>query len=415
MAKTKKDKKKQTEGIPEKNPAKQSVKVKREDSDEKKKKKRISKNTTIIIVLVVVAALVVGVSVLAYTGVISDWIASFSEEEDDDDDDDYELTGGVAATVDGVNITEDTVSEYIMEIREYYSLDDDDDWAYYLEYYGYDCEDYRNDVIDSYVEQILIAEAIQEYDLSVTEEEIDEAWDEAASSYDSEETFLEIIEYMGYDEDEYRDALEEDLLEEKLTEAVAPEDDVTDDELIEYINDNLTDYNYSRRSSHILIEVEDTDDEDELEEAEIEATAALNQIEDGELTFDEAVEEYSDDSSKDDGGDVGWDCLSDFVDEYQDALDELEVGEISDITLSDYGYHIIKCTDYFYIEDEVTSLDEVPEEIQEDALDAMTSEQVSEDYEEWYEEYYAAADIEIFDMPEDVPYYVEVEEDDEDE
>ena len=412
--------KEQQSELPGKNPATRSVKVKRDPKPEEKPtkkqkkkeaKRKLSKTGKIVLVIIGVIAMVLSISVMACSGIAS--------TVTDDDDEDYELTGGVAATVNGVNITEDTITEYIMSIRESYGYDEDEDWAQFLYDYAYTPETYREDAIQYYIEELLTTMAINEYEITVTDEEIDEAWDEAVESYGDEDSFLAILELMGYDEDSYREAIESSLQEDKLIETVAPEEEVTDDQIIEYFNENLDDYNDSRRSSNILIEVEDTDDEDELAEAEAEAEEVLELIESGDLTFEEAAEQYSDDSSADDGGDVGWDCQSSFVDEYQSALDELEVDEVSDIVLSDYGYHIIMCTDYFYVEDSVSSVDEIPEDFQDEVSEILLETQVEEDYAAWLDEYEASADIEIFDMPEDVPYNVDMslaeETDDEDE
>ena len=414
-----KNRKNTSDGLPAKNPATRSVKVKRDPEPAKKptKKERkakaksgLSKTAKIVLVVIGVAAMVLSVSAVAISGVLS---------VSDEDDEDYELTGGVAATVNDVNITEDTISEYIMSIREAYGYDEDADWAQFLYDSGYTPETYREEIIQEYIDELLVTMAINEYEITVTDEEIDEEWNEAVESYGDEDSFLTILSYMGYDEDSYREALESSLQEEKLTDTVAPEEEVTDDQIVEYFNENLDSYNDTRRSSHILIEVEDTEDEEELAEAEAEAEEVLELIESGELTFEEAAAEYSDDSSAEDGGDVGWDCQSSFVDEYQEALDELEVDEVSGIVLSDYGYHIIMCTDYFYVEDSVSSVDEIPEDFQDEVSEILLETQVEEDYAAWLDEYEASADIEIFDMPEDVPYNVDMslaeETDDEDE
>ena len=47
----------------------------------------------------------------------------------------------------------------------------------------------------------------------------------------------------------------------------------------------------------------------------------LDKINAGEISFDDAVSKYSEDTgSKDNKGDVGWDKLTSFVDEYQSCL-----------------------------------------------------------------------------------------------
>lgn len=323
-------------------------------------------------------------------------------------DDDYTLTGGVAATVNGTQITEDTVTEQIMSTRSSYGYDDDEDWAEYLASNDMTPESYRESVIDSLIDSVLVSQAERDADITVSDDEVEEEWQEIVSSYDSEDAFIEVLEQIGYTEDSYKEMIRENLVSEKFEETVAPAEEPTDEEIVEYANENLDTYNNARRSSQILISVDSDADDDTREEALQEAQDILDQINAGEISFEDAAEEYSDDSSADDGGDVGWDVLNSFVDEYQEALDGLSVGEVSDVVESDYGYHIIMCTDIFSVDGSVTSIDEIPEDLQSTFSETIQSNNQSEAYTEWLENYRDEADIEIFDMPEDVPYNVDM-------
>ena len=108
------------------------------------------------------------------------------------------------------------------------------------------------------------------------------------------------------------------------------------------------------------------------------------------------------------GGDVGWDKLTTFVTEYQDALSQLAPGQMSGIVETTYGYHIIKCTDLFHVDGEVTSVDQIPEEIRDQFVQTIEQTAQSTAYNEWFEQYVADADIQINPMPEDVPYNVDM-------
>ena len=106
---------------------------------------------------------------------------------------------------------------------------------------------------------------------------------------------------------------------------------------------------------------------------------------------------------------MGWDKLTSFVTEYQDALSNLEKGQVSGIVETTYGYHIILCTDYFHVDGEVSSLDGVPQEIQDYISNVVKSQEESTAYDAWWEDYKEKADIEINPMPEDVPYNVSLD------
>ena len=292
---------------------------------------------------------------------------------------------------------------------EAYGYDSDEDWAQYLSDSGLTPESYREQVIDSYAQQYLLTAAQNEYNITVSDEEIQEAWDEAVSVYDSEDAFIEQLSTFGYTEESYKESLGNSLAQEKLRDEVAPVDEPTDDDIVAYFNENSSALNDARRSSNLLIKVDSDASDDEKAEAKATAEDVLAKINAGDLTFEEAVEEYSDDTaSASDGGDVGWDKLTTFVTEYQDALSQLGEGDVSGVVETSYGYHIIKCTELFHVDGELSKADEIPEEIRDAISDAIVSEEQGAAYTEWWENYQEQADLEINPMPEDVPYNVDM-------
>ncbi len=106
---------------------------------------------------------------------------------------------------------------------------------------------------------------------------------------------------------------------------------------------------------------------------------------------------------------MGWDKLSSFVEAYQTALDGLEKGQISGVVESDYGYHIIQCTDVFSVDGEVTSMDQMPEALRENTFSSsVKSTNQRTAYNDWLTATREEADIQINDMPENVPYNVDM-------
>jgi parvulin-like peptidyl-prolyl isomerase len=107
------------------------------------------------------------------------------------------------------------------------------------------------------------------------------------------------------------------------------------------------------RSRHILVQpdpdlddqAEATDEQWAAAEAEAEEVAELVSAEDAD--WFELAEEYSDDpGSGGRGGDLGWydPEAPRFVEEFTDALADLEVGEVSEPVRTDFGWHVIQKT-----------------------------------------------------------------------
>lgn len=308
------------------------------------------------------------------------------------------LTGGVAATVNGTEIAEDDVTTVIKNLRASYSLEDQDAWGNYLASTGTTPDEIRSNVIDSFVEQELQKQGAEERGVTVEDSEIDTYVNYIKANYDNDEKWQQALQQAGFDDEAaYRENIKESLLGNALIGSFTA-DDPTDDEIVEYASTAVT-FDVAKRSSHILFDVNDQET----------AQSVLDQINAGTLDFAEAAKEYSTDTgSAENGGDVGWDQLTSFVEEYQTALDGLAVGQVSGLVESDYGWHIIKCTDEFTPPEEITSIDQLPQEFVDAYRDAVKQQKQQEAYQAWYDEYKAAADIVINDMPEGLPYAVDM-------
>ncbi len=98
-------------------------------------------------------------------------------------------TGGVAATVNGVEIQEDTVTAAIEGIREQMGTTDEDSWGQWLAENDYTPESVRQEIIDSYVDQELIKQGSESMDIHADEEEVNQYVESMRSNYDTDEAW----------------------------------------------------------------------------------------------------------------------------------------------------------------------------------------------------------------------------------
>ena len=267
----------------------------------------------------------------------------------------YGYTGGVAATVNGAEIQEDTITKYIQDFRTSSDLTSDDDWGNWMKENSFDPATVRDQVIDYYVENELKKQACDEKGITVEQSQVDDEINNMKANYDSDDAWKQALSSAGLTEDQYRESVEAGLLDKALEDAVAGDAATADDsKVLDMLNTYYTMFNGAKKSSHILFASSDTEKAQEV----------LDQISAGTLDFAEAAKQYSTDTaSAADGGNVGWDAINSFVTDYTDALDGLSVGQVSGLVTSDYGIHIIKCTDYFHVDESVTSIDQVPKKI----------------------------------------------------
>jgi len=118
---------------------------------------------------------------------------------------------------------------------------------------------------------------------------------------------------------------------------------VSDEDISTYYKENIQDYRQEeqRKISHILIEF--NDDEVKAKEQAIDILAKINSGED----FSTLAAEYSADTfSGENGGDLDWlerGSMDEVFDEQAFSL--ADIGNVTDVVKTEYGFHIIKLTD----------------------------------------------------------------------
>ena len=109
------------------------------------------------------------------------------------------------------------------------------------------------------------------------------------------------------------------------------------------INEAYERMRYDVNASHILFRLnENSTPSDTLLKYNL-AKKAKSRIESGEITFEQAVAEYSEETSN--NGNLGYFTAFDMVYSFETAVYTTEVGKISDIVKTKYGYHLVKVND----------------------------------------------------------------------
>jgi foldase protein PrsA len=163
-----------------------------------------------------------------------------------------------------------------------------------------------------------------DYDAEIAKIKEQNAWDDA--------TFTTQLESAGFTLDELKEQMKPQLI---LTKLVEPQIQVTDEEIKTYYDENKTQYETPEqvKASHILVETKE------------EAADLLAQIKGG-ADFAELAKAHSKDpGSAVQGGDLGFFGKGQMVAPFEEAAAALEIGEVSGIVESEFGFHIIKLTD----------------------------------------------------------------------
>lgn len=112
----------------------------------------------------------------------------------------------------------------------------------------------------------------------------------------------------------------------------------------------------------------------------------------GRTSFARAAQELSQDGSASQGGDLGWTSPGQFVPEFEQVMNRLQAGQISDPLVSRFGVHILEVTDRRTVT--------VPEKEQRDmARAALRDKRQDESYERWVEDVRGNAYVELREPP----------------
>ena len=206
-------------------------------------------------------------------------------------------------------------------------------------------------VLDEMIESELILIKAKESDIEIDEYAIKKMAEQELESLKSQfenelefrqqlkaETGLTITELKDYYEDLIR---EQKLRESVISQEITSQVHVTDAEIEEFYQENLTDIPIRKESDRIgmiIVKMEPSKEtEEELKREIYEIKDKLNKGAD----FAKLAKEYSDCPSAPNGGDLGWVERGMMVKPFEDAAYKLEVGEISDLVETQFGYHLI--------------------------------------------------------------------------
>ena len=312
--------------------------------------------------------------------------------------------GAVAATVNGENIMEADVTRTIEDMRSVNDqFQDDAAWAAALAAEGLTPESLREQVVEQLVGQVLLEQEAEAQGISLDEvaSEVDQSIESLETQAGGKDAMLSVLKASGFgSEDQYRDYLTRSMLSGKLANQVVSLDEPTDEELQTYAAEHGSEYE-GRRSSHILITNDSGDDPEGLAQ-EVLAKALAGE------DFAALAAEYSEDpGSAANGGDVGWDWAATFVSGYQNALDALAEGAITPQPAeSEFGYHIIKCTQRYVVPASGAVFAEMPAEAQQDIRTKVANSKLTEAFNEHMAKVRENAEVTVNEMPSGLSYDV---------
>jgi foldase protein PrsA len=224
---------------------------------------------------------------------------------------------------------------------------------------------------------IVSQSAEDEYGISFTDEELeaeaDSIFEDAAQEGQTREEFLDA---NGVTEEFLLQVANQQLLDEKLRELLAPDVEAPTQEEIDDARDVAAADLAEVCLSHILVATED------------EANDVLGRLDAGEEFADLAAELSLDTGSGADGGVIECSPPSRFVPEFADAAMAAEIGEVTEPVETQFGFHLILVSDR-------TEADPADLPSDEELTQQLTDQAVATAANDWFIEQVEAATVEV--------------------
>ncbi|MDD5086655.1 MAG: peptidylprolyl isomerase, partial [Candidatus Nanoarchaeia archaeon] len=186
------------------------------------------------------------------------------------------------------------------------------------------------------INEVLLLQEAKNKGISVTDKEVSDTIKDIVDYYGiSEEEFQQTLQQQGITTEFFEEYYRKQIMMSKLiNETILTRIDVSDEEVAQYYETNKNSFIVPEQVnvSHILVNTTG------------EAEQVLNLLKKGD-DFAELARQRSECTSAQMGGNLGYFQRGMMVKEFEDAAFSLEIGEISDIVESEFGYHIIKLHD----------------------------------------------------------------------
>jgi len=192
---------------------------------------------------------------------------------------------------------------------------------------------FKKNILDQLINYELFYQQAKKEKVKISNNDINLEIDKIKDNFSSTEEFNEALKANNITLVRLKEDIKRQLMINSILEETRNQVSISDEELLEYYNENKESFLELEQvhARHILLETEEA------------ANNLLLQLKEGIIDFAEIAKEKSIGPSAPSGGDLGFFARGQMVKEFENAAFSLEPGEISGVVQTQFGYHIIKC------------------------------------------------------------------------
>jgi peptidyl-prolyl cis-trans isomerase C len=290
--------------------------------------------------------------------------------------------GDIAAKVNGVPITTQELNRsFQAHVQVPYSTVQEDPRA----------KEILRQILDNLIDRELLLQQAKSLKMAVPPQQVDAQMQQLAQRFPSPEAFEQALTAQNFTVDAVKKDVESQLLRQQLVKKeILDKVNVSARDVQTFYDKNKNKYVEEEqvRARHILIRV--PQEVSPADDAKLKGRAddALKRAKKGE-DFAALAKEFSDDGSKETGGDLGFFPRGRMVAGFEEAAFALQPGQMSEIIRTQFGYHIIKVEERKA--GRALPFDEAKGQVKED----LTQEQTYERYQQYVAGLRGKAKVEV--------------------
>jgi peptidyl-prolyl cis-trans isomerase C len=206
--------------------------------------------------------------------------------------------------------------------------------------------DVKKEVLENLINLELLYQESRKEGKKAEAAEVDQQMAALKERFPNKEDFQAALKSRNLTESDVRGQIEKGMSIQRLIEGRFDKIEISEKEAKEYYDSHQDLFMQPEqvRASHILIKVDSGAEEAKKVEARKKLEEIRKKIQEG-GDFEAMAEEFSEDSSGKQGGDLGYFGRGQMVKPFEEAAFSLKPGEMSGLVESPFGYHLIKVTD----------------------------------------------------------------------